>query len=120
MGAAIGRLRRREEPDAPDDAPDQKRARLPEPDSFVRVLRKGEAVTQIVAYAGATSVLTLETLSARAHASIRSLEIQIESHSREGLRRPAILAIRHELVALRRAGAPIMAVYDDAVAQRVA
>ena len=86
----------------------------------MRVLRKGEAVTQIVAYAGATSVLTLETLSARAHASIRSLEIQIESHSREGLRRPAILAIRHELVALRRAGAPIMAVYDDAVAQRVA
>ena len=83
MGAAIGRLRRREEPDTPDDAPDPKRARLPEPDSFVRVLRKGEAVTQIVAYAGATSVLTLETLSARAHASIRSLEIQIEAHSRE-------------------------------------
>ena len=52
---------------------------------FIRVLTSGEAVTAVLRFAGAETVLTLEALSKRAHSSLRCASIIIEAPI--GLRR---------------------------------
>jgi hypothetical protein len=69
------------------------------------VLQTSEAVTGVLAFAGASNVLTLETLSATTHRTVRGLELELEGPvTIIAMRRRTILAQRADLTALRRAG----------------
>lgn len=77
---------------------------------FISVLTSGEAVTAVLRFAGAETVLTLEALSKRAHSSLRCASIIIEAPiglrrgEGFGVHRATRLACRAELFAIRRAG----------------
>ena len=72
---------------------------------MLTVLQSSESVTKVLAYTGAGCVLTLETLSATTHATIRGLSLEFEAPTTsDALRWGLILADRAELFALRRAG----------------
>ena len=108
MGAALSGFRRpRPEPDDPsssdEEPPDAKRVKAAP--YVLTVLQSSESVTKVLAYTGAGCVLTLETLSATAHETVRGLNVEFEAPTTsDALRWGLILADRAELFALRRAG----------------
>ena len=83
MGAALslsGFRRPRPEPDDPsssdEEPPDAKRVKSAP--YVLTVLQSSESVTKVLAYTGCGCVLTLETLSATTHATIRGLSLEFE------------------------------------------
>ena len=94
----------------PDDAPDQKRARLPEPDSFV--------VRLLIARGADLGVRTIQTMKipGRPH-SVQEIGREDSPPAPVGATpREAAIAVSRNAAARDAA----LAVYDDAFAQRVA
>ena len=106
MGSALSFRRKRPEPEDPSPEEEPRDAKRVKAAPYVlTVLQSSESVTKVLAYTGAGCVLTLETLSATAHETLRGLNLEFEAPTTsDGLRWGLILADRAELFALRRAG----------------
>ena len=106
MGAVLSFSRPRPEPEDPSPEEEPRDAKRVKAAPYVlTVLQSSESVTKVLAYTGAGCVLTLETLSATAHETLRGLNLEFEAPTTsDGLRWGLILADRAELLALRRAG----------------